>query len=500
MSEMSSEIVRPASKQVAVIGAGIAGLVTAKVLLSQGHAVTVFEQAATLGGVWSPQRAYPGLRIQVPRKCYCYSDFPMPDHYPELPTSQQVYEYLDSYARHFGVVPHIRFRTAVDRLGRRPDGRDGWQLHLRALDGGGEATRDFDFVVVCNGLFGVPDIPDIPGREEFRAKGGIVLHTLDLKNVEPLTGRDVVIVGFGKSAIDIAETSLPIARSTTLVCRRIIWKVPRRFFRKVHSKYFFLSRFTEIWFPHPDMGRAKRFLHRYMRWFVKGYWRMAEILIGIQLGLRSPYRKPAETLRSSPVDVGLAPEDDFAALKTGRIALHRGAIARFTADGIELDDGKRITAQTVILATGYRQSCEFLGETERKILFDDKGAPQLYRTLINPDIPFMAFNGYNGLAACQLTAEVGAVWLAQYLAGCLDLPPPEAMRARVRLEFENQRRLLSTKIPSGYFITPFTFGHLDQLMSDLRLPPVAPRLLFRPIDPRDYMDLMARAQAASVRS
>jgi len=85
---------------VAIVGAGVSGLATAKSFLSQGHAVTVFEKLDTLGGVWSPARRYPGLRIQISRKCYCLSDFPMPDHYPEFPTSEQMHAYLEALTEH----------------------------------------------------------------------------------------------------------------------------------------------------------------------------------------------------------------------------------------------------------------------------------------------------------------------------------------------------------------------------------------------------------------
>src|SRR4051812_2500464 len=79
--------------RVGIIGAGVSGLVTARVFLSQGHAVTVFEQRDTLGGVWAPARRYPGVRLQTTRHSYCFSDFAMPSHYPEFPTGQQVHEY-----------------------------------------------------------------------------------------------------------------------------------------------------------------------------------------------------------------------------------------------------------------------------------------------------------------------------------------------------------------------------------------------------------------------
>src|SRR3954447_9242084 len=86
--------------RVGIIGAGVSGLATAKVFLSAGHAVTVFEQRDTLGGVWAPARRYPGVRLQTTRHTYCFSDFAMPSHYPEFPTGQQLHEYLGAYAKH----------------------------------------------------------------------------------------------------------------------------------------------------------------------------------------------------------------------------------------------------------------------------------------------------------------------------------------------------------------------------------------------------------------
>lgn len=49
-------------KSVGIIGAGVAGLVSAKVLKRDGFDVTVFEKESTIGGVWAESRAFPGLR------------------------------------------------------------------------------------------------------------------------------------------------------------------------------------------------------------------------------------------------------------------------------------------------------------------------------------------------------------------------------------------------------------------------------------------------------
>jgi dimethylaniline monooxygenase (N-oxide forming) len=481
-------------KHVGIIGAGVSGLATAKVFLSQGHAVTLFERIDTLGGVWAPSRHYPGVRLQTKRQSYSFSDFPMPDHYPEFPTGRQVHDYLEAYASRFKVLEHIRFKTEVARVVPRPDQKPGWRVHVRDLADGSETAHDFDFVVVCNGIFSLPQVPEIAGRREFEAAGGIVLHSSQLRDTKQLAGRDVVVVGFGKSALDIAAAALTDARSSTLVFRRSIWKVPHRIWGRVHINHFILSRFTEIWFPHPEMGRLRRFLHTRLGSLVDLYWWASERIIGGQLGLLDPVLRPDIPLRKAGACVTLA-LDDLKAVREGRIGLQRGSIARFTPSGLELDNGKTIDAQAVILATGFRQEYRFLGEREKAALFDASGTILLFRFLINPDIPSLGFNGYNGVGTCQLVAEVGAGWLVRFMEGRLKLPNREAMLANILAESELRTRLLSTKLGRGHYASPFTFGYLDQLLRDLGLPPADRHKgligwLLQPIEPSDYRNLL----------
>ena len=69
--------------RVGIIGAGVAGLATAKVLKQAGHEVTVYDKTPDVGGVWSCTRRYPGLTTQSPKAQYSLSDFPMPRDYPD---------------------------------------------------------------------------------------------------------------------------------------------------------------------------------------------------------------------------------------------------------------------------------------------------------------------------------------------------------------------------------------------------------------------------------
>ncbi|MBU6243095.1 MAG: NAD(P)-binding protein, partial [Acidobacteria bacterium] len=60
-------------KNIGIIGAGFAGLVSAKVLKEFGHDVTVFEKDSEVGGVWTTSRRYPGLSTQNVRSTYALS-------------------------------------------------------------------------------------------------------------------------------------------------------------------------------------------------------------------------------------------------------------------------------------------------------------------------------------------------------------------------------------------------------------------------------------------
>ncbi|HEX6631749.1 MAG TPA: NAD(P)-binding protein, partial [Gemmatimonadaceae bacterium] len=145
---------------IGIVGAGLSGLVTARTLLDDGCQVTVFESEDEVGGVWARSRRYPGLHTQNPRDTYAFSDFPIPAHYPDWPSGEQVQAYLAAYADRFGVTPHVRLRTRVVSTEARTDGRPGWRV--RVADEEGESSHDFDWLIVCNGVFSEPFVPGLP--------------------------------------------------------------------------------------------------------------------------------------------------------------------------------------------------------------------------------------------------------------------------------------------------------------------------------------------------
>ncbi len=87
----------------------------------------------------------------------------------------------------------------------------------------GRRVETADWLVLCNGLFSRPHVPSWPGREEFEQAGGRVVSPADLGDGEASRGKKLVVLGWGKSATDIATGSLDAAASVDVVARNIGW-------------------------------------------------------------------------------------------------------------------------------------------------------------------------------------------------------------------------------------------------------------------------------------
>ncbi len=476
--------------RIAIIGAGISGLVTTKVLTQYGHDVSVFERRSGLGGVWERSRHYAGLKIQSPREIYVYSDFPMPADYPEYPSAEQIVRYLESYATNFDLMRLIRFHTSVGSL-QRDDARHGWSLEWSNQGTGATGREDFDHVVVCNGLFDRPIGVEIAGRDEFEAAGGQLLHSGEFRTAGMAAGRDVVVVGFGKSALDIAYAALPVARSVTLICRRTTWHMPLKILGFVKMKDLSYSRATEFWYGRNDNG-LEGFVHRHARALVGLYWWWSELLVGIHTGLGRPRFRPPHSLRHS---VGLATGAGFAdnlrALRDGRFGFACGNLKRLDEDGVALDNGQTVPARLIVLATGFAPDVSLLALQDRQLLVQDNGDFRLFRHILNPDLPDLSFNGYNGTTAVPVTSEVAAHWIAAWLAGRIERPDRPSMNASIDEDLAWRREHLPASNRFGHFAAPFNFAYLDMLLADMKLPPAdakrPPWHRFNAIlDPADY--------------
>ncbi|KAJ1700106.1 hypothetical protein LUZ63_008618 [Rhynchospora breviuscula] len=227
------------SCKVAVIGAGMSGLVTARELLRESHDVTVFEKANRVGGSWiynphiesdpvgtNPNREkvhsslYESLRLNLPRPLMGFSDYPLTDRdfgdRREFPKHEEVLNFLMAFASDYGLMGFIRFGAEVIKVRRTCDeGSDRWMVKWR--EGEEEKVDDFEAVVICNGHFVEPRVPKISGIDRWPGKQ---VHSHNYRTPEPYENQVVVIIGMGYSGFDISVEVASVAKEVHIAARK----------------------------------------------------------------------------------------------------------------------------------------------------------------------------------------------------------------------------------------------------------------------------------------
>lgn len=479
--------------KIAVIGAGFAGLASCKHLRDFGHDVTVFEKVGDVGGVWSGSRTYPGITTQNGKDTYHMSDFPMPKDYPEWPTGPQVQAYLESYAKEFGLMPSIRLNTEVKTTAQGEDGR--WTV---TTDAGAE---DFDFLVVANGIFSRPSIPHFEGAEDFVQAGGRISHSSEFLDLEEAKGRDVLVIGYGKSSCDVAAAVGDAARSTTVIARELIWKSPRKFGGVLNYKYLLLTRMGEALFKYSRVQGVEKFLHGIGKPVRNAMVCGVQAITTKQLGLKKLGLVPEGTFEKiARSTVSLATDGFYDMVGAGKINVQRDT----RIDRLVIEDGKRfailangtrLPADLIICGTGWHQEIPFLDEATKNKIMDDKGNFRLYNCVKPLGVENLLFNGYNSSFFSALSAEIGALWIAAYLADDLKLPSDAEMLRLTDARLAWMAERTEGKHAKGTNIIPFSMHQVDELLTDLRLQiPAMQRFMEwqMPVKPTSYTKVTKR--------
>ncbi len=481
--------------KIGIIGAGFAGLATAKVLSQMGHDVVVFDRTPDVGGVWSRTRRYPGVQTQSPRDMYSLSDFPMPASYPEWPSGQQVQEYLAAYATRFDLDRRIRLDTEVTSA--RQDA-SGWVLQVRSTVDGSTATETVERLVIGNGVFCEPAVPDFAGLPEFTAAGGQVCAATEFLDAERARSKHAVVVGYGKSACDVAVPISDVAASTTVIARQLLWKVPKKVGGVVNFKFLLLTRMGEALFRYRTVRGAEKFLHGPGNGLRRRMLTSVGSMSVRQYGLADLDLLPAGTMEDIVRGaIGLVTEGFFDRVRAGAITVRRDqTISRLLEkDGrpcVELADGTVIPADLVVCATGFVQGVPFLDEQTQRRLLDTRNNFALYRQILPVDVDNLYFAGYNSSFFSPLNAEMAAVWIAAHLAGELRLPDADSMRQAVADQLAFMDDATGGHHCRGTKIIPFSLHNVDEVLDDLGLNiPRRVRAIhwLGPVTPRSYRNV-----------
>ena len=399
---------------VALIGAGSSGIAVAKALHERGVPFDCFEKSDAVGGNWvfgnknQMSSAYRSLHINTSRKRMEYTDYPMPEDYPDFPHHSQIAKYFNDYVDHFGFRDRIRFETGVEHVGRGDDG----VFTLRTDTG---ETLRYDAVLVANGHHWDMRWPEpaFPGADTTKIEQ---IHAHQYKDEAQLDGKRIVVLGMGNSAMDIAVDASYHGAATYLAARRGAWIFPKY----VGSKP--VDRGDQV-FASPRIPFKIR---------QKGLAMILKQTVGNMedYGLPKPDHKPGE---AHPTISGRILDR----LAHGAIT-PKPNIARLHEHEVEFADGSRVEADLVVYCTGYKISFPFFDE-------DFISAPdnhiELFWRVFHPDHADVAFVGLlQPLGAIMPLAEAQGQWLAEYLKGEYHLPPAEQMREEIRRDQEAMRK------------------------------------------------------------
>ncbi|KAM4722716.1 flavin-containing monooxygenase 5-like [Rhinophrynus dorsalis] len=222
------------TKKVAIIGAGASGLVAIKTCLEEGLEPTCFERTDDIGGLWRFKEEsengrasiYKSVIINTSKEMMCYSDFPIPDDFPNFMHNSKILKYFKMYAEHFQLTKHIQFKTSVCSVKKRPDFSTTGQWDVVAEKEGKQESAIFDAVLVCSGHHTDAHLPldSFQGIEKFK---GQYFHSREYKSPENFRGKRVIVIGIGNSGGDIAVELSRTADQVFLSTRRGSWIVNR---------------------------------------------------------------------------------------------------------------------------------------------------------------------------------------------------------------------------------------------------------------------------------
>ncbi|KAI0751192.1 FAD/NAD-P-binding domain-containing protein [Daedaleopsis nitida] len=371
----------PRDEPLAVIGAGIAGLITAYTLLQDGFSnVQVLTRDPRLGGTWAKERIYPNLGSNNVHGEYRVSPLEMapPSIEDGRLSGSDIHAYLETFASKF-LGGRIEYGTEVRSI-RRPNSGRGWLVTIQHVNERRDLTREYTRIVLCTGGASTAQYPVNIAPEDAIRNGfkGMVIHSgefgpkLDelLAAVPPATPNGVdsdapaiIVVGGGKSGQDISAYLANEGRKVTVVCPNF-------------------DAFTAGQKPLPAFIRKSRFLsllspHIHLRTFLERLlhttWIGKKIVDFMWHGITDSSFQAAGVPIDSPLrntvspywhvrinDEGIPRANGFHALAvSGKInIISPSRVAAFGDDGdsVILDDGRRVAASVVVVAAGYRCS------------------------------------------------------------------------------------------------------------------------------------------------
>lgn len=474
--------------RILVIGAGASGLVTAKYVKERGHEVQIVEAGSIIGGTFENKRYKHGQMVSS-KYLTCFSDFRAPKSDTHM-TLLDYAQYLRDYATHFGLDSLIRFGTRIETVKKNAE-TGKFDVAIVAADANTAHTEHWDAVAICSGLHNVPQVPQFPGLDQFKGK---VLHSSEYKDPVIFEGKDVLVVGTGETAFDVGyhaatlgvSDSTPGAKSVTMSTRHGFVSVPAyvdetlppldcvimnwathgwesKFAMRTGMHWWITTKFTRLGFfisSGTTYGFNQWVGKRFNMTWDEGRKHIVNKSAKCMPLLSRKVKRECPWWKKLPwwglwdrLDPKAAAGKDIDLVVGSITSMQDNTVSYKTADG-----PKDVTADVVVLATGYRQKFPFL-HPERSATEDDPLPSEHY--IVNPEEPRLAYIGFirPNVGAIPPMSELQAMWWLQRMDNQLVAKSPDY--------YKLHGRRLEYGVDYGYYMFALAreIGSIPRLLS-----------------------------------
>ncbi len=343
----------PVDQDVLIVGAGLSGIGMAAHLQmhSPDRSFALVERRANLGGTWDLFR-YPGIRSDSDMHTLGFVFEPW-RHEKSIADGPSILEYLNRIVDERGIREHIRFNNKV--VGADWDSAAArWTVTMED-DKGAVSTTTARWLYLGSGYYDYdePFDANFTGREDF---AGQIIHPQFWPKDFDYSGKKVVVIGSGATAVTIVPSMADKAAHVTMLQRTPTWYAIRpakdgfaNFLRKIlpEKTAYRLTRFKNIRLQDIVFRRAREKPEKVADFLTKK----------LKQALGDRYDPVAFTPPYNPWDqrLCLVPDADFfEAMKAGKASVVTDHIERFDKTGIQLKSGQHLDADVIITATGLK--------------------------------------------------------------------------------------------------------------------------------------------------